>query len=254
MDVTQQAGKLAFEVWRDGEEPDIKIWEKSENNPVSEIDLKVDRFLKTRLQQICPDAGWLSEETADDAERLGHRLNWSVDPIDGTRDYINGRSGWCVSVALLDGDKPIFAALSAPAQDALWTAARGKGAFRNGRKLWASKRKILKGARVPADKLLQNDNALKLVYKPNSIALRMAMVSADEADLLVSARWGNEWDIVAAHLIAQEAGAYVGDANGEVIKYNKFKPRDFGMICCAPDLREDVMKRIKPFMDKLVEE
>ena len=251
--VTLEAGRLALSKWREGAAPDAKIWDKAQGHPVCDVDLFIDRFLKNKLQQICPNAGWLSEETADDAERLGYRLNWSVDPIDGTRDYIKGASGWCVSVALLEGDKPLFTALAAPAQDALWTAKAGGGAFRNGRKLWASKRKILKGARVPADTLMKDDDALTLVYKPNSIALRMAMVAADEADVLVSARWGNEWDIVAAHLIAVEAGAYVGNACGEPIKYNKTKPIDFGMICCAPDLREDVLERIKPFMDKIAE-
>ncbi len=251
--VTQEAGRLAFDKWREGEAPDAQVWDKSQGHPVCDVDLFIDRFLKNKLQQICPNAGWLSEETADDAERLGYRLNWSVDPIDGTRDYIKGKSGWCVSVALLAGDRPIFSALAAPAQDSLWTAKASGGAFRNGRKLWASKRKILKGARVPADQLMQDDDMLTLVYKPNSIALRMAMVAADEADVLVSARWGNEWDIVAAHLIAAEAGAYVGNAYGENIKYNKSKPIDFGMICCAPDLRDDVLERIKPYMDKIAE-
>jgi len=249
--VVQQTGQYALDQWRDGKAPDAKIWNKADGDPVCEIDIAVDHLLKVKLQQLCPTAGWLSEETADDAERLGHRLNWSVDPIDGTRDYINGRAGWCVSVALLDGDKPISAVLAAPAQDALWTASAGGGAFRNGRRIWASKRKMIKGARIPADKLIQDDDALTLVEKPNSIALRMAMVAIDQADLVASVRLGNEWDIVAAHLIAHEAGAFVGNAYGETIKYNKFKPTDYGMICCAKDLRSDVLNRIKPYVDRV---
>ncbi len=252
IDVAHQAGQFALSKWREGDTPDAKIWDKSADHPVCDIDIAVDRFLKIKLQQLYPMAGWLSEETADDAERLGHRYNWSVDPIDGTRDYIAGKTGWCVSIAFLDGDKPILAVLAAPAEDALFSASMGGGAFRNGRKLWASKRQIMKGARIPADKLFKDDNLLTLVPKPNSIALRMAMVACDAADVLASVRMGNEWDIVAAHLIASEAGAFVSDAYGKAIKYNKSKPIDFGMICCAPALKDDVMERIKPVADRLL--
>ena len=146
---------------------------------------------------------------------------------------------------------PIYGVLIAPARREVWSAVRGKGAKLNGKTIIASNRKLIKGARIPADQLLKNDDLLALVYKPNSIALRMAMVAANEADLLVSARWGNEWDISAAHLIAQEAGAFVGNAYGNIISYNKAEAMDFGMICCAPGLREALLKRIKPFIDKI---
>lgn len=251
IEVAQQAGIYALGKWRKDSAPDAKVWDKSENHPVCDVDIAVDRFLKMKLQQLCPDAGWLSEETADDAERLGYRLNWSVDPIDGTRDYIIGKAGWCISITLLDGDKPILAVLSAPAMDALWSASLGGGAYRNGRKLWASKRQIMKGARIPADQLLSNDDFLTMVNKPNSIALRMAMIASDEADVVASVRLGHEWDIAAAQLIATEAGAVVSDVYGKAIKYNKAKPIDFGMICCAPALQDDVMARIKPAVDKI---
>ena len=61
-----------------------------------EVDLAVDELLKQRLHAIDPSAGWLSEETADSAHRLGVSRVWVVDPIDGTRDYLRGRPGWCL--------------------------------------------------------------------------------------------------------------------------------------------------------------
>jgi myo-inositol-1(or 4)-monophosphatase len=73
-----------------------------------------------------------------------------------------------------------------------------------------------------------------LVDKPNSIALRIAMVAADEADLLATLRWGYEWDIAAAGLIAREAGAAVSDAFGAPLTYNKRDPRAFGLLAAAP--------------------
>ncbi len=82
--------------------------------------------------------------------------------------------------------------------------------------------------------------------KPNSIALRMAMVAADEADLVATVRWGNEWDVAAAALIAQEAGAVVTDALGEPLSFNRPEPTAFGLLCAAPGIHEAATERLGP--------
>jgi myo-inositol-1(or 4)-monophosphatase len=241
---TQEAAALAFTSWRDGAVPDTKVWEKSKGNPVSDIDMEVDALLKARLAAILPEAGWLSEETVDDPVRLDARLLWLVDPIDGTRDYVRGRSGWCVSVALVADGKPAFAVMAAPAQGKLWVAAAGGGVTCNGERLSGSTRDEFAGARVPTDELPKIDRDLVTVTKPNSIAMRMTMVACDRADLVATLRWGSEWDIAAAHLVAQEAGAVVTDALGQPIIYNKREPTDFGLICCAPGIHEAAVERL----------
>ncbi len=241
---TQEAAALAFQSWRDGAAPDTKVWEKSKGHPVSDIDMAVDALLKTRLADILPEAAWLSEETVDDPARLYARLLWLVDPIDGTRDYVRGRSGWCVSVALIADGQPVFAVMAAPAQDKLWVAADGEGVTCNGDRLSGSTRTDFAGSRVPADDLPKIDRDLVTVTKPNSIAMRMTMVACDRADLVASLRWGNEWDIAAAHLVAQEAGAIVSDALGRPIVYNKREPLDFGLICCAPGIHKEAVERL----------
>ena len=240
----QEAATLAMASWRDGEVPATKVWEKSKGNPVCDIDLAVDAMLKKRLLAILPDAGWLSEETADDPARLSRRFVWVVDPIDGTRDYVRGRSGWCVSVALVDNGLPVFAVMAAPAQGKLWVAAAGEGVTCNDEQLSGSARTEFTGSRVPADDLPKLDSDLVLVIKPNSIAMRMTMVACDRADLVASLRWGNEWDIAAAHLVAQEAGAMVSDALGKPIVYNKPDPLDFGLICCAAGIHDAAVERL----------
>ena len=249
---TQEAAALAFHSWRDGAVPDTKVWEKSKNNPVSDMDMEVDSLLAGRLRGILPEAAWLSEETVDDPARLDARLLWLVDPIDGTRDYIRGRSGWCVSVALVADGQPIFAVMAAPAQNKLWVAASGEGVTCNGDPLACSTRRGFTGSRVPADDLPRLDADLVTVTKPNSIAMRMTMVACDRADLVASLRWGNEWDIAAAHLVAQEAGAVVTDALGNPIVYNKRKPLDFGLICCAPDIHDAAVDRLAGRAAKLL--
>ncbi len=241
---TQEAAALAFTSWRDGAVPDTKVWEKSKDNPVSDIDMAVDALLTERLRGILPEAAWLSEETVDDPARLDARLLWLVDPIDGTRDYVRGRSGWCISVALIADGQPVFAVMAAPAQDKLWVAAAGEGVTCNGERLFSSTRHDFIGSRVPAVDLPKIDRDLVTVEQPNSIAMRMTMVACDRADLVATLRWGNEWDIAAAHLVAQEAGAVVSDALGKPIIYNKREPLDFGLICCAPGIHDAAVERL----------
>ncbi|CDO34635.1 MULTISPECIES: 3'(2'),5'-bisphosphate nucleotidase CysQ [Novosphingobium] len=246
--IVREAGRLALAGWP-GDGHALRHWEKTPGSPVCDADLAVDAFLKKELSALLPSAGWLSEETADAPDRLREQLVWLVDPIDGTRDFIAGRTGWAVSVALVNTRRPLFGYLYAPARrredgGEFWQAEAGKGSWRNGTRLAASVRDSLPGARVPAKKLASEDADLTLVEQPNSIALRMAMVAADEADLLASLRWGFEWDIAAAGLIAREAGATVTDAFGKALNYNKHDPRAFGVLVTSSAIHADAVTRL----------
>ena len=231
---------MALARWR----TDFRRWEKEAGSPVCEVDLDVDRMLRARLEALDPDAGWLSEETADNPDRLQGRRVWVVDPIDGTRDYIRGRDGWAVSVALVEDGRPVLAVLDAPARRERWRARAGCGAYRNGVRLAAGPCDRLPGARVPTDALPKVDRDLVAVAKPNSIALRIAMVAADEADLVATLRWGSEWDVAAAVLIASEAGAGVSDALGGPLVFNKPDPQAFGVLVSAPGIHEAAVDRL----------
>lgn len=250
--IVRQAGQMAADAWpgRAGQTAGaLDVWEKAPGNPVSAADMAVDAFLKTELGQLLPSAGWLSEETADAPHRLVHDLIWLVDPIDGTRDFIHGRTGWAVSVALVSNGRPLIGMLSAPARlpeqgGEFWFGQAGQGSWRNGERLVASGRTQLPGARVPARITTPEDGDLLPVDQPNSIALRLAMVAADEADLVATVRWGYEWDIGAAALIAREAGAAVTDAFGQPLNYNKADPRAFGLLASAPGIHSAAVERL----------
>lgn len=242
-DIVREAGRMALARWPGHGHP-LEVWEKVPGNPVSEADIAVDSFLKRELHALLPSAGWLSEETIDHPERLERGLCWLVDPIDGTRDFVRGRPGWCISVALVSAGRPLIGMLDAPARGEFWCATAGQGANRNGVAIRASMRTTLAGARVPADWLPEPDHDLVIVDKPNSIALRVAMVAADEADLLATLRWGYEWDIAAATLIAREAGAAISDAFGNPLDYNKRDPRAFGLLVTAPAIHDAAIARL----------
>lgn len=238
--IAREAGQSAMSRWR----TDFARWEKAPGNPVCEVDLDIDRMLRARLSALLPDAGWLSEETADHPSRLACGRVWVVDPIDGTRDYIRGRAGWCVSVALIDAGRPVIGVLDAPVRGEVWRAAAGRGATLNGVAIRAGGRTELPGARVPVDALPKADRDLVAVEKPNSIALRIAMVADDRADLVATLRWGNEWDIAAAVLIAAEAGARVSDALGAPLAFNKPDPRAYGVLIGAAGIHDAAVARL----------
>jgi myo-inositol-1(or 4)-monophosphatase len=238
--IAADAGRLAMALWQ----TDFQRWEKSPGNPVCAVDLEVDGMLRERLGALLPDAGWLSEETIDSPARLDARQIWVVDPIDGTRDYLRGRNGWCVSVALVETGRPVIGVLDAPARGEVWRAQAGQGAFLNDERLQVSGCDALAGARVPADQLPKVDRDLTMVAKPNSIALRIAMVAAGQADLLATLRWGNEWDIAAAVLLAQEAGATVTDALGQRLDFNTPKAEAFGVLATTPGIHAAALERL----------
>jgi myo-inositol-1(or 4)-monophosphatase len=109
-EITAEAARIAL--GRCG--TDYKRWEKEPGHPVCDIDLEVDNFLREQLIALDPEAGWLSEETADESDRIERKRVWVVDPIDGTRDYLRGRTGWAVSVALVENRAVKYGVLSAP--------------------------------------------------------------------------------------------------------------------------------------------
>jgi len=246
--IVREAGRIALAAWP-GDGHALAVWDKADTSPVSAADLAVDTFLKRELSALLPSAGWLSEETADAPARLDRSLIWLVDPIDGTRDFVRGRSGWAISVALVSAGRPLIGCLFAPVRaresgGEMWHAEAGRGAWRNEERLCASTRVPLAGARVPAKTLPKDDADLVTVDQPNSIALRIAMVASDEADLVATLRWGFEWDIAAAGLIAREAGAAVTDAFGHALNYNKRDPRAFGTLVSSPAMHEAAVARL----------
>jgi myo-inositol-1(or 4)-monophosphatase len=148
-------------------------------------------------------------------------------------------------VALVEDRVPLLGVLAAPQRDELWTAERGRGSWRNGVALRVSPRAELAGARVPADTLPKVDGDLVPVAKPNSIALRIAMVAAGEADLLATLRWGFEWDIAAAALVAEEAGATVSGALGQPLAFNTASGEAFGVLVATPGIHAAAVERLR---------
>ncbi len=225
-------------------------WDKAPGNPVGVADLAVDAYLKDRLLGARPGDGWLSEETTDNAERLGKNRVWVVDPIDGTRDFIRGRTGWAVSVALVEAGVVTVAALAAPARGQLFAALKGRGSQCDGKRLRVNGAATFASARLPIDapnmaaSFWPSPWPGDAVEKPNSLALRMAKLASDEADAWMEGRTIAEWDVAASALILTEAGGIVTDRAGAPLLFNKPDPVFHGIAAATPGLHGLVRDRL----------
>jgi myo-inositol-1(or 4)-monophosphatase len=218
----QEAGALALSLFR----TKLKNWTKGASSPVSEADISVNDLLAGRLRSANPDYGWLSEESADDETRLGKRLVWIVDPIDGTRGYLAGREDWCVSVALVRESSPVLAAVFAPATEEFFFAARGRGAALNNIPVHATSGRDLDFSRVAGPKPLVERlkrSAEEIVLHPRigSLALRLCRVAQGSLDAAFAGGQSRDWDLAAANLIVQEAGGSMTALSGDALVYNR---------------------------------
>jgi myo-inositol-1(or 4)-monophosphatase len=218
----REAGALALSLFR----TELKNWTKGASSPVSEADIAVNDLLEKKLRSATPDYGWLSEESADDEARLGKRLVWIVDPIDGTRGYLAGREDWCVSVALVEDAAPVLAAVFAPASDEFFFAARGQGATRNQVQVHATSGTELDFSRVAGPKPLVERLKLssgEIILHPRigSLALRLCRVAHGSLDAAFAGGQSRDWDLAAANLIVQEANGNMTTISGDPILYNR---------------------------------
>jgi myo-inositol-1(or 4)-monophosphatase len=221
-DAVRQAGALALSLFR----TELRSWTKGASSPVSEADIRVNDLLETRLRAATPDYGWLSEESADDEQRLGKRLVWIVDPIDGTRGYLAGREDWCVSVALVDDTAPVLAAVFAPASDEFFFAARGQGAIRNHVPISAASGSELDFSRIAGPKplverLSRSSGNVILHPRIASLALRLCRVAHGGLDAAFAGGQSRDWDLAAANLIVQGANGSMTALSGDPILYNR---------------------------------
>ncbi|SIO21562.1 inositol monophosphatase family protein [Vannielia litorea] len=241
------AGEIALRYFR----VDHRVWDKADGaGPVTEADLAVDAMLRSHLIGARPGYGWLSEETADDAARLDAERCFIIDPIDGTRAFISGEVTWAHSLAVAEAGRVVAAVVAMPAKKAVYAAARGAGATRNGKPLHVS------AAAGPDDVTIvtARPNLAPHLwpgglprharhYRP-SLAYRLALVGEGRYDAMVTFRDTWEWDIAAGALIVEEAGGTVTDRLGAPLRFNTPGRLAAGTLAANPALHHGLIQRI----------
>jgi len=218
----REAGALAFSMFGTS----VKTWTKGHGSPVTAADIAVNDLLRERLALAGPGIAWLSEESEDEETRRAARRVWIVDPIDGTRAYIAGRTDWAVSAALVEEGRPVAGALFAPAESAFYAAVAGKGATLDGAPIGAADAAQIDGARIAGPKsYLERFSTLGLPFEPapriHSIALRFARIARGTLDVAFSGGSSHDWDLAAADLLVHEAGGALTTLTGQPLLYNR---------------------------------
>ncbi|MEM6904956.1 MAG: 3'(2'),5'-bisphosphate nucleotidase CysQ [Pseudomonadota bacterium] len=246
VDAALEAGRLALGFFR----ADPETWEKPDDaGPVTEADLAVDRLLAERLRAARPSYGWLSEETEDDPARLGARSVFIVDPIDGTRAFIDGKTGWAVAIAVAIAGEVVAAVVHLPARGETYAAAKGAGATLNGAAITCSTRQSPDGATAlgaasgyGAEHWPGGAPQVERAFR-HALEWRLCLVAAGSFDLMATLRAAWEWDVAAGSLIAEEAGAKVSGAGGEGLVFNTETARLPGLIVAPPAMHAELLRR-----------
>jgi myo-inositol-1(or 4)-monophosphatase len=244
----REAGAIALAI---NQRSDFDAWAKGEDNPLTEADLAVDRLLHERLLGACPDFGWLSEETLDDRERLGREWVWVVDPIDGTKEFIQKVPHWTISIGLVHGGRPVLGVVFNPTEDLLVEGVKGGGVRANGMPAATSTTAELHGAHLVGSRSEQKRgefDSVKDLYRfeaVGSIAYKMALLAIGRCDLYYTLSPKNEWDICAGHLLVEAAGGQVCQKDGAEILYNRPQAKYRSVVASNGALQGGLRARLR---------
>ena len=249
VEAARAAGEVALSFAHDT----ARRWDKPGGlGPVTEADLAVNTLLEDRLRGARPGYGWLSEESEDSRDRLDARCLFVIDPIDGTRSFLEGSGSWAHSIAVVEAGAVTAAVVYLPRRDKLYTAARGQGATLNGAAIRVTDRTELGGASMVAARPNYAAGNWRgavpdviRVFRP-SLAYRLSLVAEGRFDAMLTLRPSWEWDVAAGTLILQEAGARVTDRTAGALRFNNAVPRVNGVIAANPALHALIADALAP--------
>ena len=237
IDTFINAGQLSLELREKGLTKKIK----SDNTPVSNGDLEVNKLIIEKLKTITPSIPIISEETSDNKSTNNLKDFWLVDPIDGTYDYINNLDEFTINAGLIINKEPVAGLIYAPALKRMFYSFGPNLSFEisNGK---TSKLECSKNFNKEKIKFVSYSNKLKpeiknihkrlgvKEYVRMKSSLKFCVIAAGEYDGYVAEPRACEWDIAAGHAILKHAGGVITDFNNKEIKYGKKDFRNSSLI------------------------
>ena len=254
-DAVRQAGQLAMRYFRQ----DLQSWDKAENDPVSEADLAVDALLKETLLGSFPQDGWLSEESVHDvaAADASPDYIWVVDPIDGTRAFIDEKPHFTICVALVWRGETQLGLVFNPAEDEFFEASLGGGAACNDSPITVSGHRHLAGCRMLGYRDMYADRHWRTPWPNidisivNSIAYRVVLVACGVHDAVINLKPQNDWDIAAAELILREAGGICTNRQGDAYRFHGKGGKNQNVIAANPVLQKKLVRKLEEFEPRI---
>lgn len=228
-------------------------WDKAADDPVTEADLAVDAYLRQALLSANPEDGWLSEESERAPHAPDHPNIWVVDPIDGTRAFIDKKPHFTICAGLIVDGVGALAAVFNPAKDEFFTARAGQGAQCNGEPIQVSDHAALKDCRMISYRAMFDDKHWRNPWPPidihmvNSIAYRIVLVARGDYDACINLRPQNDWDIMAAELVLREAGGCCTNRDGEPYTFHGMGGKNQNVIAANPGLQDKLIAKLHEF-------
>jgi len=221
------------------------------HDPVTEADRALDAVLRKEL--LREGEGWLSEESVDDPVRLQRSRVWVVDPLDGTREFVEGIPEFCASIGFVENGRPVAGGIYNPASDETFLGSIDSGVTYNGKPAQPSQRKTLNGALVLASRSEVKRGEWKMFEKAafkirpmGSVAYKLALVSAGLADVTFTLTPKNEWDVVAGVALVQSAGGFVSTLEKAALTANRRDPLLSGLLASGPFLKDQLLALVEP--------
>jgi 3'(2'), 5'-bisphosphate nucleotidase len=253
----REAGRIVLKYY----DQEVEVTEKKDG-PVTQADKASNAFITTQLREAFPSDGILAEESKDNAERLSLKRVWIVDPMDGTREFIDKIGQFAVMIGLAEGGKPVLGVVYQPTEDKLFYAVKGSGAFleTNGTNeaLKVSDVDKVSDMRVVVSRSHRSplvDGIMKKLGIGNdvssgSVGLKVGLMVEQKADLYMHPNSKTkEWDTCAPQVILEEAGGRITDCWGAPLTYNKSNSyNDKGFIASNGKHHGEIVATALPFL------
>ena len=228
IEIFLEAGDISLKLREKGLTKEIK----SDNTPVSNGDLEINKIITKKIFELTPDIPIISEETSENKSRNNLKNFWLVDPIDGTYDYINNLDEFTINAGLIIDKKPAAGLICAPAKKRMFYSYGNDSSFEliDGKPIKLNHSKNFNKNQIKfvsysnkikpeIDKIYKKFNVRKYVKMKSS--LKFCVIAAGEYDGYVAEPRASEWDIAAGHAILKHSGGSITDFNGEEILYGK---------------------------------
>ena len=229
----------------------FKTQDRGGRDVVTEVDRKVNDVLRNILLQ--PGEGWLSEEDADDHTRLSREVVWIVDPLDGTREFVDGTPEWCISVGLSVCGTAVAGGIFNPATGERFIGSLGSGVTYNGCHVEPTRKTSLDGALVLASRQEYARGEWAIfegkqfsIQATGSVAYKLALVSAGRADATWTLSPKNEWDVAAGVALANSAGCGVCCTQNAKLLFNQDKTLLPGLVASGKGIWGEVLQLVNP--------
>jgi len=226
--LARQAGKIILDYYHADYSTEIK----SDDSPVTQADIAADKFIVDGLLEIAPQIPIISEE-GNKILPAGSHSFWLVDPLDGTKGFINKTGQFTVNIGLIENGKPTLGVIYIPTEDKMYWGSSA-GAFLDGKPI-SCREAPADGLVVAASKSHRDahtDDYIKHLnvkkFVPAASSLKFCMLAEGVADLYPRFGTTMEWDVAAGHAILQAAGGIMHNPDGSEFQYNKPEFRNSG--------------------------